>query len=137
MMYYEFLRSRKGSSDGRIGTPLLLKPLLLTIGLLAGAIPGRLSGAPAVEVPVIKGDLGPCSANFTVVDSNNKPIHDSKVQLGDSRPRSPGGEALDDPSASYGGARRQALFNTSEHEGAAKVHKLPTGTIGHCACKSC
>jgi hypothetical protein len=71
-----------GSSDSRIGTLRLLRPFLLTIVLLAGAIPGRLPGAAAVEVPVIKGDLGPCSADFTVVDSNNKPIYNSKVQLG-------------------------------------------------------
>jgi len=81
-MCYEFSRSPSGSSDGLIGTPRLLKPLLLTIVLLGGAIPSRLSGAAAVEVPVMKSDLGPCSADFTVVDSNNKPIYDSKVQLG-------------------------------------------------------
>jgi len=48
---------------------------------LTGAIPASVLCAAAVEVPVIKGDLGPCSADFTVFDSNNKPVYDAKIHV--------------------------------------------------------
>ncbi|MFB3922705.1 MAG: hypothetical protein ACE145_13355 [Terriglobia bacterium] len=35
----------------------------------------------AAEVPVVKADLGPCSADFTVSDSAGKPIFDAKVHV--------------------------------------------------------
>jgi hypothetical protein len=37
--------------------------------------------APAAEVPVIDGGLGPCSANFTVTDSSKKPIYNAKIDV--------------------------------------------------------
>jgi hypothetical protein len=55
--------------------------LLLAIALLAGFAPGSASHASPVSVPVIKGDLGSCSADFTVLDTNNKPVYDAKVHV--------------------------------------------------------
>jgi len=40
-----------------------------------------LTPCQAADVPVIKGDLGPCSADFTVTDSANKPLYDAKIHL--------------------------------------------------------
>ena len=57
------------------------KPLLLAIGLLAVAVLGCARLAPAVDVPVVKGDLGTCSADFTVLDNNGKPVYDAKVHV--------------------------------------------------------
>ena len=81
MVCYELFHLQTGSSHSCIGKQRHLKPLLLAVVLLAGANPGRVRGAAAVEVPVIKGDLGPCSADFTVLDSNNKPIYDVKIHV--------------------------------------------------------
>ena len=39
------------------------------------------SPAPATDIPVIKGDLGPCSADFTVTDAQNKPLYDAKIHV--------------------------------------------------------
>ena len=33
------------------------------------------------EVPVVKADAGPCSADFTVTDGENKPLYDAKIQV--------------------------------------------------------
>ena len=57
------------------------KPLLLAILVLAGISPGLTLYAAPVEVPVINGGLGPCSAEFTVLDSNDKPVYDAKVHI--------------------------------------------------------
>jgi hypothetical protein len=48
---------------------------------MAAAFAGRVLHAAAVEVPVIKGDLGPCSADFTVLDPNDKPVYDAKIHV--------------------------------------------------------
>jgi hypothetical protein len=48
--------------------------LLLIAGL-------GLPTAKAAEVPVIKGELGPCSADFTVTNSANKPLYDAKIHV--------------------------------------------------------
>jgi hypothetical protein len=39
-----------------------------------------LAGNP-VDVPTISGGMGPCTADFTVVDSSNKPIYDAKIHV--------------------------------------------------------
>ncbi len=41
----------------------------------------RLPGTVAADVPVIKGDLGPCTADFTVTDSKNNPLYDAKIHV--------------------------------------------------------
>lgn len=35
--------------------------------------------ATTADVPVIKGELGPCSADFTVMDAGSKPLYDAKI----------------------------------------------------------
>jgi hypothetical protein len=80
-MSYGFLHSRSDGSHRRIGPQRLGKPLRVAIALLAGAVAGHVLCAAPVDVPVIKGDLGPCSADFTVLDSTNKPVYDAKVHV--------------------------------------------------------
>ena len=36
--------------------------------------------AQTADVPAVKADVGPCSADFTVTDGENKPIFDAKIQ---------------------------------------------------------
>jgi hypothetical protein len=55
--------------------------LLVAIVLLPAAASHHALCAAAVDVPVIKGDLGPCSADFTVLDSTDKPVYDAKVHV--------------------------------------------------------
>jgi len=81
MMCYGFLHCHTGGSDSRIGTPRLGKLLLVAIVLLAGGAPDHALCVSPVDVPVIKGDLGPCSADFTVLDSTNKPLYDAKIHV--------------------------------------------------------
>jgi hypothetical protein len=33
------------------------------------------------EVPVVRADIGPCSADFTVTDSESKPLYDAKIHV--------------------------------------------------------
>ena len=35
----------------------------------------------AADVPVVKGDLGPCSADFTVTDSASKPLYNARIHV--------------------------------------------------------
>jgi hypothetical protein len=46
--------------------------------LLAGA---RCIDAAAADVPVGRAELGPCTADFTVKDSANKPIYDARINV--------------------------------------------------------
>jgi hypothetical protein len=39
-----------------------------------------LAGNPA-DVPTISGGMGPCTADFTVVDGSNKPVFDAKIHV--------------------------------------------------------
>jgi hypothetical protein len=50
---------------------------ILGLAAWAGASP-----TPAeVQVPVIKGDVGTCTADFAIRDSENKPIYDAKIRV--------------------------------------------------------
>ncbi len=51
--------------------------------LAASLICAGLSLAPAhaADVPVIKGERGPCSVDFTVTDSASKPLYDAKIHV--------------------------------------------------------
>lgn len=51
------------------------------LGALLFIFVGRLAPCAGAEVPVVKGDLGPCSADFTVTDSASKPLYDAKVHV--------------------------------------------------------
>jgi len=52
-----------------IAAPLVLSPASLP------------TWAGATDIPVIKGELGPCSADFTVTDAENKPLYDAKIHV--------------------------------------------------------
>ena len=51
---------------------------LLTTFCFCGAGAMSLAGNPA-DVPSISGGMGPCTADFTVVDISNKPVFDAKI----------------------------------------------------------
>ena len=40
-----------------------------------------LTPCAAADVPVVKGDLGPCSADFTVTDGASKPLYDARIHV--------------------------------------------------------
>ncbi len=56
----------------------LIRVLSLLGGLLIALAASR---APALDVPVVNGGLGSCSADFTVADSANKPIYYAKIHV--------------------------------------------------------
>ena len=64
-----------------------LRHLLGLFVFCAGVILGLTAWAhsspkPAeVQVPVIKGEVGTCTADFTVRDSDNKPLYDAKIRV--------------------------------------------------------
>jgi hypothetical protein len=70
--------SGKGNSIRQTGTRLAWIAEIALLLLIAGL---GLPTAKAAEVPVIKGELGPCSADFTVTDSANKPLYDAKIHV--------------------------------------------------------
>jgi hypothetical protein len=39
------------------------------------------SPANDADVPVVKGELGPCTADFTVTDSSGRPLYDAKIHV--------------------------------------------------------
>jgi hypothetical protein len=51
---------------------------IAALPLLAGL---SLPKTSAADVPVMKGDLGPCSAEFTVTDATHKPLYDAKISV--------------------------------------------------------
>ena len=51
---------------------------MLATFLLCIAGAQSLAGNPA-DVPSISGGLGPCTADFTIVDASNKPVFDAKI----------------------------------------------------------
>ena len=62
---------------GHLACFLLGLALILAPAVLVGASP-----APAeVEVPVIKADVGTCTADFVVKDRDSKPIYDAKIRV--------------------------------------------------------
>ncbi len=70
--------SGKANSIRQAGTRLKWMAEIALLLLIAGL---GLPTAKAAEVPVIKGELGPCSADFTVTDSANKPLYDAKIHV--------------------------------------------------------
>jgi hypothetical protein len=49
--------------------------------LLIWTVCAPLPAGAAEEVPVVKGELGSCTADFTVTDSANKPLYDAKIHV--------------------------------------------------------
>ena len=96
-------RVRKTGDHGRLfGIAAALIAVLIVTSL----------AAKSVEVPVIKGNLGPCSADFTVTDSANKPIYNAKIHV----------------TILYGfmNKRKTELEIGTNSDGKARVEGLPT-----------
>src|SRR6266568_6677597 len=53
----------------------------LALALVATTAGRRGLGAPSAEVPVINGNLGPCTADFTVKDSSSKAVYNAKIHV--------------------------------------------------------
>ena len=70
------LACRKESSSQPVftGSLRILGAVLFMVA--CGLIP-----CAAADVPVVKGDLGPCSADFTVTDSASKPLYDARIHV--------------------------------------------------------
>jgi hypothetical protein len=49
--------------------------------VLGAAAIGNTLAAPPAEVPVINGNLGPCTVDFTILDNSEKPIFDAKIAV--------------------------------------------------------
>jgi hypothetical protein len=62
-------------------SPLVGGQLIAVAAVLAAAAIGNVLAAPPTEVPVINGNLGPCTADFTILDSSDKPIYDAKIRI--------------------------------------------------------
>lgn len=60
-------------------------PLRLALALLALALPLHPQTAASKpdphSVPVIDGGLGPCTADFTITDTDSKPIYNAKISV--------------------------------------------------------
>jgi hypothetical protein len=62
------------TSSGKIALWLLAMLFLCAAGARS------LAGTPT-DVPSVSGGMGPCTADFTVVDASNKPIYNAKIQV--------------------------------------------------------
>ncbi len=80
-MCERLLQSRVFDSSTHRQRLRIVKSLLVSFALLTGDPLGHARAGAAVEVPVVKGDLGPCSADFTVLDSNGKAVYDAKIHV--------------------------------------------------------
>jgi len=65
---------KEENSAGRRHLHELISLVTLILGTAA-------VGAGMPEVPVIDAGLGPCSVNFVVTDSENKPIYNAKIDV--------------------------------------------------------
>ena len=91
----------------RLGIFLLCTGAILGLAAWASASP-----TPAeVQVPVIKGDVGTCTADFTIKNDDNKPVYDAKIRV----------------SIRYGfmGQRKTALEIGTNSDGKARFEGLP------------
>ena len=53
--------------------------MLAACFLFAPGFPSQ-AGGPA-DVPSVNAGIGPCTADFTVVDASNKPVYDAKIHI--------------------------------------------------------
>ncbi len=61
-----------------------VRAMTAILGSVAGLLILTNAGSPpafASDVPVGKGDHGPCTADFTVTDAANKPLYDAKINV--------------------------------------------------------
>ena len=56
----------------------ILTGIAVPLFLLLASLPPQ---AGATDIPVIKGELGPCSADFTITDGENNPLYDAKIHV--------------------------------------------------------
>ena len=54
---------------------------LRILGAVLFMVAYGLTPCAAAAVPVVKGDLGPCSADFTVTDGDSKPLYDARIHV--------------------------------------------------------
>jgi hypothetical protein len=54
---------------------------LCCAALLAAALPAFSAEEQAEKIPVIRGELGPCTAEFTVTDRDEKPLYDARIHV--------------------------------------------------------
>jgi hypothetical protein len=52
---------------------------ICAVWICSSAFPAWQAQQP--EVPAVRADVGPCSADFTVTDGASKPIYDAKIQI--------------------------------------------------------
>ncbi len=69
------LPTERGHADTPVRVLATLAVLLASLVLTSPAL------RSAEEVPVVKGELGPCTAEFKVTDSSNKPLYDAKIRV--------------------------------------------------------
>lgn len=100
-----FPRRKEYASQHAFADPLRILGTVLLL-FACGLIP-----CAAADVPVVKGDLGPCSADFTVTDSASKPLYDAKIHV----------------TIVYGfmNKRKSALEIGTDSDGKARIEGLP------------
>lgn len=78
---------------------------------IAASLSAAIAAARASQVPVVKGGLGPCTADFTVTDSASKPLYDAKINV----------------TILYGfmNKRKSELENGTNSDGKARFEGLP------------
>lgn len=63
----------------------IVRPLRLTLAVLALTLPllsqDTSSKPDPHAVPAIDGGLGPCTADFTITDSNRQPVYNAKIHV--------------------------------------------------------
>jgi hypothetical protein len=73
-------RSSAGLGSGKCAAARR-RMLWAAAALVAGAVGGRWLSARPAEVPSINANLGPCTADFTVTDTSNKPLYDARIHV--------------------------------------------------------
>jgi hypothetical protein len=66
----------------RLGKPALL--LAVFLAALSASLPAQTASNPAVDpksIPVVDGEIGPCSADFTVTDSSGAPVYAARIKV--------------------------------------------------------
>lgn len=84
----------------------LLILLMFTLPVVAQDDPDKRN-----DVPVINGDVGPCTADFTVTNTNSKPLYKAKITVAIKH--------------GFGGFRRTSLEIYTNVDGKARFEGLP------------
>jgi hypothetical protein len=91
----------------------VLRHQLFVVLLTAGSLfpQTKTEPAPQTEIPVISGDQGACSADFTVISTTGKPLYKAKLTV--------------EIRYGFGGFRRTSLEIYTNVDGKARVKGLP------------